>query len=248
MFAFLKENEIYLYLVLFFLGIQLRIKELEYVAVSLYLISSIVKYIRTKKLSEFLSLLFCIAIFNFVIFGNIISDINFLYHVFFIIALSLIFYFIKLKLYVKLHNKEKFWNINALIISLTVYFLTSFYFIAFGSFIPTFSGKYHIDFNQNKKIYYDYIQEQKDVEKIANLLENFKIVGSKSNEFKLVDKDKSYLFLMHLEKKKWNDDDFLDYYYLYEDSLNKANLSKKVRIGFVVKTIWGRKISIINPF
>lgn len=229
------------WLAIYFIGLLLHLEILENIGVSLYLVISLQRYIITKRLSNFLVLLLSITLFCFIILLNISSDIKFPFIAIYISALIIISLFVRTKLSTKLHYNPKFWNQYSVILPLLVFLTTTCYFLSLSAFKPSFNGKFCYEKDQNIKIYYDNNKNLQDVKVIEKILTNLKL-PFEDNSVKLIENEENYQLFMHVPKKWWDDEVCSELYYLYEDSLNRSDISKKLSIYYEVNTIFGEKI------
>ncbi len=238
----IEEFEQPVYLAIFGIGLYFGITVLKIIGLGLILMTSIRSYIRTKRLKNFLTLLLILAVSIAIAIRSIIPDFDISYSVLFYFILFAISFMVKTFLATKIHYNQKFWGYKSLVFVLLVSIVVTGYYLALGSFAPTFTGDKVFKDKNKFTIYYDDTITEGNIKLLVNSLEEYEYLYWKENTaFRLTDEYDYLKLQLYQPEFFWNNEDVLELFEIYQKELNEIGLSKKLKIFLVANTIFELK-------
>ena len=243
----IEKYETAIYIALFWLGVFFRSQALQILACSLLIILGLRVYIKNKGMQSYLTFLLILAVTTSAIVKSFIKDFEFKYVFLFLILLAVVAFVIKTLLRTKIHYNQKYWSKKSISYSFAVVILVVFYYLAFGNFVPAFSGDSKYIEKDKFTLYYDDKVNPKDVVILSNCLCGFEYLFERENtKFKITDELKYFNLELYYPRYLWDSETTIELFTLYKDSLNNIGLSKELNISLVAWTIFGMKEERIN--
>ena len=243
----IEKYETAIYIALFWLGVFFRSQLLQILGSSLLFLLGLRVYIKNKGIQSYLTFLLILAVTTSVIVKSFIKDFELKYVLLFFVLLVVVSFVIKTLLRTKIHYNKKYWSKKSISYAFAVIILVVFYYLAFGSFVPAFSGDNMYLEKDKFTLYYDDKVNQKDVVILSNCLCGFEYLFEREDtKFKIIDEMKHFNLELYYPRYLWDSETTVELFTLYKDSLNNIGLSKELNISLVAWTIFGMKEKKIN--
>ncbi len=234
----IKKYEQQAYIIIFAIGLYFDFKIIEIIGIILFLLCHFRFYSKQKNLSNYLHFLFIQSICTAILIKTFITDFELMNSILFYFMLLTISFLIKTFLATKIHYNQKFSGTKAIALSLILSIFICGYFISLGNYPPNFSGD-DVFIKENKfRLFYDNNILKEDLELISDEINEIDyLYERRGTTFKLTDESHFLKLQIYHPRMLWDEEIIDELFYSFQQSFNERNLSKKLRIILVARTI-----------